>query len=226
MKKNAHFIIVSILILIVLILLVFTLTTKEPSIDTKNNKNNELIASNTLISVTKTEKSDSVVYEVIDRQRDLFYSWEFEKNENFIKSLKSNMEIDVNLKLTLLDSINSSLDEMVTNDDKLIVNFEHHGSLPSKATIKLNVKDKYKDGDKLYLYYYNEEKGEIDFIANNIIVKNGVIEFSIDHCSNYLLTASIVQDAVGNPKNINLIIIVMAGVIIVLIGVTLFQNKK
>ncbi len=222
MKKNYSIIIISLLVVMVICLLYLLLKKKPESLTPKN-----IIATNEVVSITKTELSDSVVYEVIDNQKGLTYSWTFEKNEAINKSLKENMEIDVNLNLNVLTSLkNSELDSKVTNEDKLIVSFEHHGKLPSKAKISLNVNGKYKNGEKLYLYYYNEEEGQIEFIEKDLTVKNGKVEFEIDHCSNYLLTGSIVQDAVNNPKNINLIIIIMVVVIIVLIGATLFQNKK
>lgn len=222
MKKDLSIIIISILLLVVGVLLYILLSDND-----KDDETSGIIATNEVVNITKTITSDYVIYEVIDNQKKLSYSWNFERTEELNKTLKDDMEIDVNLNLKVLDSLYGNiLDEKVTNEDKLIVSFEHHGKLPSKATIKLDVAGKYKDGEKLYLYYYNEEENEIDFVDNDLVVKNGKVEFTIDHCSNYLLTASIVQDAVGNPKNINLIIIVMVVVIIVLIGATLFQNKK
>ena len=52
-----------------------------------------------------------------------------------------------------------------------------------------------------------------------IKVKDGYVEFSIDHCSDYFLTAAIVQEAVGNPKNINYIIIGLLVVVLLLVAV-------
>ena len=176
--------------------------------------------------VTKSETNDEVIYEVVDNRKNLTYSWTFNKDENFKKALKDNMEIDLNLKLDLLNNLENNNLTSKINNDRLIISFSHHGELPTKAKIKIDVKDKYNEGDLLYLYYLNEEKHQIEFIKNEIPVKNGEVEFEITHCSNYFLTGSIVQDAVNNPKNVNLIIIVMVIVIIVLIGATLFQNKK
>jgi len=179
------------------------------------------------VHVTKAETKDEVIYEVVDNRKNLTYSWTFNKDEKFKKALKDDMEIDLNLKLDILNELkDKELDSLVTNEDKLIISFEHHGELPTKAKIKINVQERYKDGELLYLYYLNEEENRVEYIANEIPVKNGYVEFEIEHCSNYFLTASIVQDAVNNPKNVNLIIIVMVVVIIVLIGATLFQNKK
>ena len=52
------------------------------------------------------------------------------------------------------------------------------------------------------------------------------MEFQITHCSDYFLTAAVVNDAVNNPQNVNYIIIGLAVVVFILIAVTLFQSKK
>jgi len=222
MKKEFSITFISLLLIVIAGLITHIIDSKSVNI-----QNKDLLSSSTLINISKTRTKDEIIYEVIDKSKDLTYSWTFPNNDDFNKSLKDNMEIDLDLRLQLLTNIeNKNIDNLVTNEDKLIIAFNHHGELPTKAKIKLDVSDKYKNGDKLYLYYYNEEMNQIEYIQNGITVTNGKIEFEITHCSNYLLTASIVQDAVNNPKNINIIIIVMVVVIIVLIGATLFQNKK
>ncbi len=222
MKKEFSITLISLLLIVIAGLVTHIMDSKD--IKTTNK---ELLASDTIMHVTKTRTKDEIIYEVIDNSKDLTYSWTFPNNEEMTKSIKENMEIDLDLRLQLLTNIkNKNIDNLVSNEDKLIISFNHHGELPTKAKIKLNVSEKYDDGQKLYLYYYNEEQEQIEYIKDGIIVKNGEIEFEITHCSKYLLTASIVQDAVNNPKNINIIIIVMVVVIIVLIGATLFQNKK
>ena len=223
MKKNGSIIIISLLIIVIIGLIIYII--KDINYDRELEKN--IISQNTIVNMTKTETNDEVIYEIINKKKNLTYSWTFKKDDKYKNSLKDNMEIDLNMGLDILTNIqNETLNNMVTNEDKLVIAFEHHGTLPTSAKIKINVSDKYKDGEKLYLYYLNEEKNIIEYIDNNLPVKNGYVEFEIEHCSNYFLTASIVQDAVGNPKNINLIIIVMVVVIIVLIAATLFQNKK
>lgn len=224
MNKNWSLVIISSLIFITSFTLIFAVKTNKE----KENLNNQNVAiTDTETHITKSETDKEITYELIDNKKKLTYSWTFEKNDNIIKSLKDNMEIDVNLKLDILTSLeDKELNSRINKKDLLVISFEHHGSLPNKAKIRINVSDKYKDGEKLYLYYLNEEKNQIEYIDKLVPVKNGYVEFEITHCSNYFLTASIVQDAVNNPKNVNLIIIVMVVVIIVLIGATLVQNKK
>ena len=223
MKKNGSIIIISLLIIVIIGLIIYIV--KDINYNKTLEKN--IISQNTIINMTKTETNDEVTYEIINKKKNLTYSWTFKKDDNYKTALKDKMEIDINMGLNILTNIeNETLNNMVDNQDKLVIAFEHHGELPTNAKIKIDVSDKYKDGEKLYLYYLNEEKNLIEYIDNNLPVKDGYVEFEIEHCSNYFLTASIVQDAVGNPKNINLIIIVMVVVIIVLIAATLFQNKK
>ncbi len=221
MKKNASLIITSLLALSLISLIVLKI---------EINRTNDEIFEKEYIgnfedTITKTETEKEITYEIIDDK--LTYSWTFNKDEKLKQALKDNMEIDMDLKLSILPNIqNQKLNNMVDNKDLLVIKFNHHGSLPTKAKISLDVSNKYQNGETLYLYYLNEEKDQIEYIDSGIKVKNGKVEFTIEHCSDYFLTGSIVQDAVNNPKNINLIIIVMVIVIIVLIASTLFQNKK
>jgi len=82
------------------------------------------------------------------------------------------------------------------------------------------------NGQKLYLYYYNDENDTIEYIAHNIKVVDGYIDFEIDHCSDYILTTTIVNSAVNNPKNMNYIIVGMVIVVIGLAAVTVFKTKR
>ena len=60
----------------------------------------------------------------------------------------------------------------------------------------------------------------IEYITRDGEVKNGYVEFQIEHCSDYFLTAAIVNDAVNNPKSVNFIIIGLIVVVFILIAVT------
>ena len=186
----------------------------------------EEIVTNTETKITKSESAEYISYNVIDYERDLIYTWDFIKDKS--KSIKENIMMDVNLRLNI-DKINTEdtkeIDKRVTQE-KLIVSFDHHGSLPLNAMVKINVENKFKDNESLYLYYYNPETQQIEFMEKNIIVKDGYATFKIDHCSDYFLTAAVVNDAVNNPKNLNYIIIGLGVVVVILIAITLVQSKK
>ena len=56
-------------------------------------------------------------------------------------------------------------------------------------------------------------------------VKDGYAEFVINHCSEYFLTGAVVNDAVNNPKSLNYVIVGLAGLVIALVGYTLFKRR-
>lgn len=177
--------------------------------------------------ITKTETNDYYLYDVVDNERNLTYSWKFLKEENKNISVEENMYIDNDLRLSLDASTKDTkrINEKVKND-KLIITFDYHGMLPLEAKVKINVSDKFNDGEKLYLYYYNPDSDEIEYMDNVVFVKNGMAEFQIKHCSDYFLTAAVVNDAVNNPQSVNYIIIGLIVVVFILIAITLKQSKK
>ena len=177
--------------------------------------------------ITKTETNDYYLYDVVDNERNLTYSWKFLKEENKNTSVEENMYIDNDLRLSLDASTKDTkrINEKVKND-KLIITFDYHGMLPLEAKVKIDVSDKFNDGEKLYLYYYNPDSDEIEYMDNVVFVKNGMAEFQIKHCSDYFLTAAVVNDAVNNPQSVNYIIIGLIVVVFILIAITLKQSKK
>lgn len=177
--------------------------------------------------ITKTETNDYYLYDVVDNERNLTYSWKFLKEENKNISVEENMYIDNDLRLSLDASTKDTkrINEKVKND-KLIITFDYHGMLPLEAKVKIDVSDKFNDGEKLYLYYYNPASDEIEYMDNEVFVKNGMVEFQIKHCSDYFLTAAVVNDAVNNPQSVNYIIIGLIVVVFILIAITLKQSKK
>ena len=177
--------------------------------------------------MTKTETKDYYYYEIKDYERDLEYSWKFQKEENQNISVEDSLYIEEDLRLSLdADTKDTEKIKEEVSQDKLIITFDYHGDLPLDTTVKINVQDTFQNGEKLYLYYYNPELDQIEYIDHGVEVKNGYVEFQIDHCSDYFLTAAVVNDAVNNPQSINYIIIGLAVVVFILIAITLFQSKK
>lgn len=176
--------------------------------------------------ILKTENNSEVTYNIIDYERNLTYSWSFSKQNNNIP-LSESLEMDINLRLNI-DAItkNTNIINEKVDKNKLIVTFDYHGELPTKAKIIVNVKDRFYNGDHLYLYYYNPELDQIEFIDKDIIVKDGYVEFEIEHCSDYFLTGAVVNEAVNNPKSINYVIIGLGVIVFILIAITLVQSKK
>ncbi len=231
MRKTNNIILLSITLILCIIIAVLVLTIKD--LTKKDNtlkdspKNSEVVVNNTDIEIYKSESSNYISYIVEDYERNLTYSWQFEKKNEKNNSVKENLVLDINLRLNIDESSEGAqnINEMV-EQKKLIVTFDHHGALPTKATVRINVKNKFADNEKLYLYYYNPENDQIEFIDKDLKVNDGYVEFSIDHCSDYFLTAAVVNNAVNNPQNINLIIIGLGVIVFILIIVNLKQSKR
>ncbi len=177
--------------------------------------------------ITKTESKDYYTYKIEDYERGLTYSWQFEKDSDKNISVEDSLYIDEDLRLSF-DATTTGAEriEDKVSQKKLIISFDYHGTLPLKTTVTINVSKEFKDGDALYLYYYNPDNDTIEYITKDVIVKNGQVSFEIEHCSDYFLTAAVVNDAVNNPQSINYIIIGLVIVVVVLVAVTLIQSKK
>lgn len=199
----------------------------NPSKKTIPIEENVIAIAKTGTFIKKSETEDFIYYKVEDYDRNLSYSWKFEKDKNGTTSVEDSLNIDLDLRLSLnkmtkdTETISNRVDQ-----NKLIVSFDHHGSLPLEATVKIDVSKRFKDNEKLYLYYYNPEQDQIEYIEHNVEVKDGYVEFTINHCSDYFLTAAVVNDAVNNPQSINYIIIGLVVIVFILIAVTLAQSKN
>ncbi len=229
MKRKNIFSLTMIMVLIVIgsVTIVSSIYNRyfKPVTPLKVSQENTL-AYNEPYKILKSENSKEVVYNVIDYERNLTYSWSFSK-ENIDIPLSESLEMDINLRLNI-DAItnNTNIINEKVNDNKLIVTFDYHGNLPTKAKVLVDVQKKFKNGEHLYLYYYNPELDQIEFIDKDIVVKDGYVEFEIDHCSDYFLTGAVVNEAVNNPKSINYVIIGLGIIVFILIAITLIQSKK
>ena len=179
------------------------------------------------VSIEKTETSNSYYYAVKDTERDLEYSWRYMKEENQDISVEDSLYIEEDLRLSLdADTLDTRTINQMVEQEKLIISFDYHGNLPLETSLRINVSDRFKDGENLYLYYYNPESDNIEYIAHNVKVQDGYVEFQIDHCSDYFLTAAVVNDAVNNPQSVNYIIIGLIVIVFILVAITLFQSKN
>ncbi len=168
--------------------------------------------------IEKTISEEKVIINIKEKDGNLYYSWSFDKD-------KVGAEIDLNFELNFVSEKKTKIDAIADNDDKTYLSFTHHGNLPSEATMNVYVGDKYSEGEKLYLYYYNEEKDIVEYVEHDLKVKDGYVTFRINHCSDYFLTAAVVNNAEGNPKSMNYAIGILAIVVIGLIGANLFFKR-
>lgn len=227
MKHKKAYLIIGILVCISLI----GIATKDSFSDPMNMFDASFLAyeptNSKKVSIQKKETSESIFYQVEDYERDLSYTWEFKKDQTDSVPLEESLNIDTNLRLDLdaftkdTEAIHEKVDQK-----KLIISFDYHGQLPKSATVKINVNDRFLENEHLYLYYYNPEKDQIEYIQKDVVVQNGYVTFTIDHCSDYFLTAAVVNDAVNNPQSVNYIIIGLIVIVFILVAITVIQSKK
>lgn len=168
-------------------------------------------------NITKTITNDSVIIKLEEKNTGIKYSWSFNKNEIKDK-IKLNFDIDFESKKA------QEIETVAGTDEKLFLSFGEHGKLPSTATIKVDVTNKFKDGDVLYLYYYNEKMKNVELIESNIKVVDGTAEFNIDHCSEYFLIGTVINDSKHQSKNTNKVIAGLTFLIIALLAFTIFKK--
>ena len=169
--------------------------------------------------ITKTITSDRVIIDLVDKRTNEEYSWSFDKSK-----IKGTLNLD--FKIDFKSKKEQEIISVAGKSDKLYLSFSYHGQLPKGTKIRVNVGEKFKNGDTLALYYYNEEKHEAEFIKDGLKVENGFVEFDLDHCSEYFLTKVIVNNVDVAPKTLNTVIIVLTFVAISVGAYSVFKYSN
>ncbi|TAH73857.1 MAG: hypothetical protein EWM47_01985 [Anaerolineaceae bacterium] len=149
-----------------------------------------------IISTARDSEKD-INISIKDEEGKERYSWSF-SGSDLTASNKEISELDLSLNIQRAED-NEDLTELLDMDSQtgsneqnsLVINFGHHGDLPAQARVRMFVGDMgYKEGDKLYLYYYNSETGKLDtlpFSTNYVVDSEGYITVDVIHCSDYVL---------------------------------------
>lgn len=165
-----------------------------------SNNNDKTDTDKKDIIVSKTEKIDvnnfvdavnsgvNVIIPVTDANGNELYRWTFDSKDINVSKLNGKKDIDLTVKFTTAKQ--AKIQSLVNGVGKAlfidIPNFD--GELPGKATLSISVKDKYKDGQKVYLYYYDEKNNKVEKIGDALTVSNGKVDVQITHCSVYFLS--------------------------------------
>ena len=152
------------------------------------------------------------------------YAWIFDGSKidttNFNVSLWITFDSSENLK---------KIESLIPagKDNPLFLHFDHHGDLPLGTIVKIRVSDKYKNGEKLFLYYYNESTGKLEEVAKDIEVKDGYVEFGLEHCSDYVLARNDnSNNAQTSSMNITIYMIISLISFIGIISIIVIRKKK
>ena len=108
--------------------------------------------------------------------------------------------------------------------DGLYVNFGYSGKLPKGTKIKIYVGDKFEDSSVVNIYHYVKDKNKLEDIKKNIKVKDGYIEFDVEHCSEYFVTMSNLN--IANQKSSINIFMILSIIEFIIIDILILFNFK
>lgn len=183
------------------------ITTSKIEIEIKDNND---VINKDLTSKLKEKEVEVIIKKYNDNN--LIYYWNL-NSKNFKK------DFELNSAISFDTDKKSTIDKLTNYSDSFYLNFSHSGTLPKDTTITIYVGSKYIDGDKINLYYYNEQDNKIEMVNQELVVENGgYVTIELEHCSNYLLSKAIIGEQLKNDSiNFTTIIAILEGVIILLL---------
>ncbi len=145
-----------------------------------------------LITAAK-EGNKNITVSISDEEGKEQYAWTFAGNS----LAESDQDIeDINLTLNVETIRNSEVNELLGSqedpgDKGLVINFSHHGDLPSQASVRVYVgnQEGVKAGDTVLLYYYNSDTNKLESLPGSeyTVDADGYVTVQILHCSDYVL---------------------------------------
>ncbi len=156
------------------------------------------------------------------------YSWEFTGRDVDVSNIKS---LTFDTRISKNSPNEMTIKALTGNTVIQNMYFSYHGELPGKATIKIQTNFK---NENVKLYYFNKDLQRLEYVCDSFVDSNGIATFSINHCSDYILSKTIIKSAVGNPQKPTTVpqtsdsttimpLIIMS---IIAISVLLFRKKK
>lgn len=151
-----------------------------------------------------------------NEDRKIIYSWIINGKE--IKESK-----DFSTAITFTTENIKEIYKLSNYADGLYINFDHSGDLPTGTKIKLYVGDKFEDGSITKIYHYDNTKKSLINIKNDLKVIDGYVEFDIEHCSEYFLTMSTIENIIKKETSSLTIFMIFTVIeLIVIIALVIF----
>ena len=123
-------------------------------------------------------------------------TWRFEGSDITEEIKDINLNVDIQKVEEDSSGSGDAIEEELGGNPGVVMKFPENGTLPGKATIQIKVDYAMREylgtGTGLCIYYYNNQTGELELVAENLVVINDTyVEFEITHCSCYVLTTEI-----------------------------------
>ncbi len=75
------------------------------------------------------------------------------------------------------------------------LHFSHNGELPGRFVYRFKAAHN-NPGDEVYLYYYSNMSGKVEYKQAAVVDENGYVSFDIYSCSSYFVTGSPIGDSI------------------------------
>ena len=139
-----------------------------------------------LFSAAVTNNKD-ITLGAVNENNQLIYSWTFDYDTIDTDKVP---EGGLDLAITFATDKQKEIEDITGQSNAVYISIEgYHGELPGPAKVKTYVGNQYKNGDVIYLYYYNEETGKVEVInGSGLVVTEGYVEYTLTHCSTYFVT--------------------------------------
>lgn len=125
------------------------------------------------------------------------YSWTFNGENLKPEDDYSGLSLDISSS----SSVPERLAEKTKGKNACFMNFKYSGELPDTAEIYINVTDCFSEDQDLFLYRVNKSNGKLTKINDHVEMYNGYASFTLDHCSDYILTDSSVAAGQGDEAD-------------------------
>ena len=170
-----------------------------------------------LNKIIKNKKK--ITFNQVSSDNKIIYSWVLDGSS--IKSVES-----FNPILSLEINNNEKMEEALNYADGIYLDFSNCLDIPKGAILRYYVGDKYKDGDKINLYIYDEVNNTITQLESDLVTKDGYIELKISDSVKHFMSKAKVLNAKSSEVNIWFIVSIVLSCIIVIGFIYILVSKK
>lgn len=161
-----------------------------------------------------------------DADGKLLYGWTM--NGKDMAELKSFQAFDPTVTF---ESKNADKIEALSNyASGKVLSFAYSGELPKNTIFTIAAGKEFSKEDVLYLYYFDEKENTLTQEGQSVTVKGEEIELTITHCSEYLLTQSVLKAPEpvkqGNSRKDLLMMIAIAVELAAIIALAVILLRK
>lgn len=170
------------------------------------------------------DSNKKVILNYFNNDNKLEYSWELDGTDLYLYN-----EFDT----TLLDTSpnKDKISELSNNKDGIYVTTAQTGKFPTGTKLKIYVGDKYKDGDKVTIYYYDKETDKLEVVSKELTIENGYVQFRTEKGSDFFISEAEQVKTTGEIENNTnpVFMIILCAIVVGVFGFIIFtisRNRK